>query len=149
MVRYGQLGDGTTINRLMPTQAKLSFPILAIATGDAHCLAKKSDGTVWGWGHTGGGQLAESSNPLQFGATVGNNGVTLFWKAISSDFKSFQVRRGKVPFPPENLGPPLSSSVLSYTDTTVAPKTHYKYDLVGTTTAGDLIYFNRVDVTTP
>ena len=47
---YGQLGDGSTTNRLTPVPVSGLTGVVAIAGGDYHSLALKSDGTVWAWG---------------------------------------------------------------------------------------------------
>ncbi|MBC2727352.1 X2-like carbohydrate binding domain-containing protein [Desulfosporosinus sp.] len=59
----GNLGDGTDIKRLTPVPVKSPdgtgylTNIIAIAAGDAHSMALKSDGTVWTWGQNAFGQL--------------------------------------------------------------------------------------------
>jgi alpha-tubulin suppressor-like RCC1 family protein len=55
-----ELGDGTIINRSLPTEVPgLSGVTVAIA-GGRFSLALKVDGTVWAWGSTNGGVLANS-----------------------------------------------------------------------------------------
>ncbi len=61
---YGQLGDGSTNDRLMavPVCASLGCDsymsdIEAIAAGFDHTVALKKDGTVWTWGANNAGQL--------------------------------------------------------------------------------------------
>ena len=46
----GQLGDGTTTNRLTPVPVSGLTGVVAIAGGGCDSLALKSDGTVWAWG---------------------------------------------------------------------------------------------------
>ena len=65
---HGQLGDGTTSQRLVPTTVSGSFT--AIAVGSSYTLALKSDGTAWAWGYNGDGQLGDGtrtrrSTPVQ------------------------------------------------------------------------------------
>jgi hypothetical protein len=47
----GQLGDGTTIDRALPTKVAGIGPVTAVAAGMAHTVALLRDGTVatWGW----------------------------------------------------------------------------------------------------
>ena len=53
----GQIGDGTTTNRLLLTPAKTISGVKAIACGYNHTLALDSTGNVWAWGDNGLGQL--------------------------------------------------------------------------------------------
>ena len=57
----GQLGDGTTINRLTPVRPPNFTGIVAVAGGGYHSLAITSDGRVWSWGFNEVGQLGDSS----------------------------------------------------------------------------------------
>jgi alpha-tubulin suppressor-like RCC1 family protein len=63
---YGQLGDGTTMERLTPVQVTVEggsplTGVVAVAAGSWHSLALKSDGTVWTWGYNLQGQLGIGS----------------------------------------------------------------------------------------
>ncbi|MFA6287906.1 MAG: RHS repeat-associated core domain-containing protein [Opitutaceae bacterium] len=62
---HGQLGDGTLTMRLKAVSVKgPAGPltgIVAIAAGDNHNLALKSDGTIWAWGSNGLSELGSSS----------------------------------------------------------------------------------------
>ena len=79
----GQVGDGSTVNRLMPVPVTgLGSGVVAIAAGGDHSLALKSDGTVVAWGKNDHGELGDSSTtdrttPV---AVVGLTGV----KALSA-----------------------------------------------------------------
>lgn len=63
----GQLGDNGTTQRTTPSQVHgaLNSGFLtgvgAIATGDSHSLAIKTDGTAWAWGKNGSGQMGINS----------------------------------------------------------------------------------------
>jgi hypothetical protein len=68
----GELGDGTTVDRLVPVQIGTGF--VAASAGCYHAAALKSDGTVWTWGNSGYGQLgngsvkdAHQNSPIQVG----------------------------------------------------------------------------------
>jgi alpha-tubulin suppressor-like RCC1 family protein len=59
----GQLGDGTTTNRMVPVQVdhtKLTG-VVAIAAGLVHSLAIDSTGAAWAWGHNFSGQVGDGT----------------------------------------------------------------------------------------
>ena len=66
---YGQLGDNTTTNRLVPmpvntasgVSALYGKTVVAIAAGQYHSMALCSDGTLATWGLNARGQLGDSS----------------------------------------------------------------------------------------
>jgi alpha-tubulin suppressor-like RCC1 family protein len=59
---YGQLGDGTTVNRTTPVTLSISgAPVTKIAAGWYHSLALRSDGTVLAWGRNDSAQLGFGS----------------------------------------------------------------------------------------
>jgi alpha-tubulin suppressor-like RCC1 family protein len=69
----GQFGDGTTTNSDYPVQVKKPESegegflenIVAISAGGSHCMALRSDGTVWTWGYGGQGRLGDGMNATQ------------------------------------------------------------------------------------
>jgi alpha-tubulin suppressor-like RCC1 family protein len=67
---YGQIGNGTTgtTGEPIPIQTVGLSNIVAIAAGEYHNLALKSDGTVWAWGYNSHGQLGDGTTT---GAGVG------------------------------------------------------------------------------
>ena len=58
---YSQLGNGTTGSSPTPVQVSSLSSVTAIAGGMDHCLALKSDGTVWAWGYNSNGQLGDGT----------------------------------------------------------------------------------------
>jgi alpha-tubulin suppressor-like RCC1 family protein len=58
----GQLGDGTTTQKTVPTLVSGISDVVAVAAGGTFTLALKSDGTVWAWGANTYGQLGDGTN---------------------------------------------------------------------------------------
>lgn len=72
---FGQLGDGTTADKLTPVQVGTATDWASVSAGQLHTLAIKTNGTLWAWGENGGGGalgdgglVASSQNPIQIGS---------------------------------------------------------------------------------
>ncbi len=66
----GQLGNGTTQSTSTPVQVAGLTGVIALAAGETHSLALRSDGTLWAWGRNDKGQLGtgtgtDSSVPVR------------------------------------------------------------------------------------
>jgi hypothetical protein len=59
--QYGQLGDGTTVNRAAPVSV-FGADALRIAAGGYGTCAEKSDGSLWCWGDNSAGLLDNGSS---------------------------------------------------------------------------------------
>lgn len=67
---YNQLGTGNTTNQYSPVQIvdtsnNVSTKWVSVTGGDAYSLALRSDGTIWGWGYNGYGNLGTGNNTQQ------------------------------------------------------------------------------------
>ena len=63
----GQLGDGTTTRRLVPTAvSSMTSDVSALAAGELHTCALKTDGSVWCWGQNTYGQLGDGTTTWRF-----------------------------------------------------------------------------------
>jgi alpha-tubulin suppressor-like RCC1 family protein len=59
---YGQLGDGSNIDRYTPVQVGSSTDWAKIVIGNSHSVALKTNGSLWAWGRNDYGQLGDGSN---------------------------------------------------------------------------------------
>ncbi len=77
---FGQLGDGTNVNKSTPLPIPLPRRVVAIAAGDWHSLAVLDDGRVYAWGLNNFGQLGDSTtiNRNAPVPVVGLAGITSF-----------------------------------------------------------------------
>lgn len=80
---YGELGDGTLINKNTPTQIGTDTDWKMVASGTSS-FAIKTDGTLWAWGDNSSGQLGDGTMtnklvPTQIGSDTD-------WKEIDSRF---------------------------------------------------------------
>ena len=89
----GPLGLNDIVNRSSPTQVGLLTTWKSVASGDAHSLAIKTDGTLWTWGRSNNGQTglnatANRSSPTQVGSLSNWKqaaGGVLFSRAVKTD----------------------------------------------------------------
>ena len=62
--QYGQLGDGTTINRTVAAAVRtlgMGSGVVAVSVGRAHTCVTRNDGAVLCWGGNGFGQLGDGT----------------------------------------------------------------------------------------
>ena len=70
---YGQLGDGTTIDR--DTPVKILDEVVAVSTGVETTMAIRADGSLWGWGRNRTGQLGDGTTINRYTPTKVMDGV--------------------------------------------------------------------------
>jgi alpha-tubulin suppressor-like RCC1 family protein len=59
---YGQLGDGTNIDKYLPMQVGSGNNWSSVSAGYEHSVAIKTDGSIWAWGNNVSGQLGDATN---------------------------------------------------------------------------------------
>src|SRR5712675_440888 len=66
---FGKLGNNTTTGRSLvpvevhgPGNIDYLHSVTAIMGGESHNMALKSDGTLWGWGMNGAGQMGNGTS---------------------------------------------------------------------------------------
>jgi alpha-tubulin suppressor-like RCC1 family protein len=74
--RTGQLGDGSTNDRLAPVQVSGLSGVTTLAMGTGYSLALRRDGTVWAWGSNQQGELGDGTTndrlaPVQVSGLTG------------------------------------------------------------------------------
>ena len=79
---HGQLGDGTTTDRHLPTRIGTDTDWKAVAAGELHSLALKRNGSLWTWGLNERGQLGDGSTTDRHDPT--RIGTDTDWKAVSA-----------------------------------------------------------------
>lgn len=57
----GQVGDGSTVNRLVPVSASGLSGVVAVSGGIYHSLALKDDASLRSWGNNYYGQLGDGT----------------------------------------------------------------------------------------
>jgi alpha-tubulin suppressor-like RCC1 family protein len=80
----GQVGDGTTINKTVPTQIGMASNWKMVTAHFNNSFAVKTNGTLWGWGGNTDGQLGD-------GTIIGKNvptqiGTANNWSSVSVGF---------------------------------------------------------------
>jgi len=83
---YGQLGDGTTTDRSVPTQEDTNAADWSrVNAGYYHSTAIKSDGTLWAWGSNGYGQLGDGTTTDRSVPTQEDTNAT-DWSSVGAGY---------------------------------------------------------------
>ena len=90
---YGQLGDGTTTNKTIPTQVGTATDWKTVTAGYYHIMAIKNNGTLYSWGYNdygqlGDGTITQKNSPTQIGTASDWKSVvtgSLYSMAIKND----------------------------------------------------------------
>lgn len=86
---HGELGDGTTSNRSVPTVVPGLTGVTAIAAGSLASFALKSDETVWAWGDNTSGCLGIGSDTPESLTSPVEIGDTFFVHLNITDIKAY------------------------------------------------------------
>ncbi len=131
----GQLGDGTLLDKAVPTLIGTQKTWLRVGAGEYHSVALRSDGTLWSWGFNQNGQLgmgnfADLSVPTQIGKgkdwldfAVGQHHTLAVNKAgeLWAWGRNFDGQLGDGTFL-DRVEPTLIAIPAAYADATEAPK---------------------------
>ncbi|MEK3956010.1 RCC1 domain-containing protein [Psychrobacillus sp. FSL K6-1464] len=87
----GQLGDGTKINKTIPTKVNGLSDVVAVDARGMHSLAITSDGSVYTWGNNDSGQLGDGMNTSYNPVPTKINGLSNAVAIKAGDQHSFAI----------------------------------------------------------
>jgi len=68
--RFGQLGDGSTADRIVPAQVPGLSNVAAVSAGADHSVVLQRDGTLLAWGRNDHGQLGDGAQSAHVDAPI-------------------------------------------------------------------------------
>jgi alpha-tubulin suppressor-like RCC1 family protein len=90
---WGNLGDNTTTNRSSPVSVVGGFTDwVQIASGDQHVMGIRSNGTAWGWGLGGSGQLGDNTTTNRSSPVSVVGGFTDWVQIVSGEAHTVAIR---------------------------------------------------------
>jgi alpha-tubulin suppressor-like RCC1 family protein len=88
---FGQLGDGTSVARLMPVKVVNLTQVVQVSAGVEHTCATRSNHTVWCWGRNDFGQVGDGATSTRL-TPVRVIGLTGVEKVSAGDYFTCAVR---------------------------------------------------------
>ena len=122
---YGQLGDGTTIDRPYPIMVEGLENIIQVAAGPLYSLALTEDGRVYSWGYNMWGQLGDGElDDRNLPALVAlDSGVCIKQIAAGGDFALALADDGTLYGWGSNFSEELGEQECGYTETPLVLQT--------------------------
>jgi len=81
---YGEVGDGTTVNKTAPVQVSGGGTWKDVSSGAYHTCAIKNDDTLWCWGYNNSGQVGDGTSTTRTTPRQIVSGTT--WQSIDLGF---------------------------------------------------------------
>ncbi len=93
----GQLGDNTTVSKLSPVSVVGGFTDWCqVSAGNLNSLGIRQNGTIWGWGNNGFGQLGDNTAVSKISPVSVVGGFTDWCKISGGGTSSFGIRTNGV-----------------------------------------------------
>lgn len=90
----GVLGDGTTINKLLPAQIGTAANWSAVSAGFVNALAYNTVGELWVWGDNFNGQVGDGTTVKRLSPTLVLTGVSA---ALAGNYVTYALKAGAPP----------------------------------------------------
>lgn len=90
-----QLGDGTLVDKLIPTQigTETNWLTISVSAQGNHVIGLKTNGTIWSWGRNVQGQLGNGTVGTNYNLIPTQIGIGTTWSKIAAGyFSSFAIK---------------------------------------------------------